>query len=76
MKMTSECEACKKRVPWYMLSKVQVISREFIGKVTVCDICYIGISGERLRTYKGFFGWLRKKLLKIWEEKHKKEVIK
>jgi hypothetical protein len=66
------CEKCEKWYPWYCLSKVQIFSREFIGKVQVCDFCYVDYSGERLRDYKGFSGWIRKKLVDHWEKVHTK----
>ena len=57
------CEICKKKYPWYALSKVFVYSREYCGDVLVCDLCYVGSNGKRLSKYKGFIGWIRKKLV-------------
>jgi hypothetical protein len=77
-KMSEKCEKCGKcgkKYPWYLLSKVQIWSREFIGKVTICDFCYVDASGSCLREYKGFDGWIRKKLRKIWENKNKDATV-
>lgn len=64
-----KCEKCERELPWYLVSKVQIWSREFIGEVKICDFCYVDHNGERLRKYKGFDGWVRKKLIKLWEKK-------
>jgi len=65
-----KCEKCKKEYPWYLVSKVWIWSREFIGNIEVCDFCYIDSSGKCLREYKGLDGYIRLKLKKIWERKN------
>lgn len=71
-----ECEKCKRKYPWYLISQVQIWSREFIGEVSVCDFCYTDFGGERLRKYGGFDGWIRKKLVKLYEKKHSNEITR
>ena len=64
------CEVCKKQYPAYLISKVHVYSREYCGGITVCDFCYVGSNDECLREYKGFDGWMRRRLRKLWEKHH------
>ena len=70
-----KCEVCEKERPDYMMSEVQIFSREYVGLVSVCDFCLVDVSGKRLRKYTGFSGWVRKKLVELWEKKHPDEWL-
>ena len=64
-----KCEVCSKEYPWYLISKTFVYSREYCGKVIVCDFCFKTEDGKELRKYDGFTGYLRRKLRDIWERR-------
>ena len=57
------CEVCKKKYPWYVLSKVFIYSREYCGDVLVCDFCYVDSNGKKLRKHSGLIGWIYKKVM-------------
>lgn len=40
------CEKCKKMSP---RGEVMIWSREYVGKVWICDDCYVDINGNQIR---------------------------
>lgn len=75
MNKNRKCEACEQEFPSYLVSDVQIFSREFIGKMAVCDFCYVDSDYKSLRKYKGLYGltrWvLKKRFVKKFPEKVK-----
>jgi hypothetical protein len=81
-----ECNQCGQKLPAYLMSTVQVWSRQYVGKVRTCDFCYRSESvrsdhdlRERAHcyvNYKGFLGAVRWMLRESFERSHSDIVQK
>ena len=44
-----KCEKCETMTPRNQIDKAMIYSREFVGEMEICDICYVDINGNQIR---------------------------